>query len=423
MKTGLCFLVAAKRCEIADLRQLAQTSVLVDTTARMIHDLQRERGLTNLFLGSGGADASALRQEQLLASTATETALRACFDTLNLEPQGMTNGARLFSRIAYVLQGLDALPALRRQVDRQRWDAPRATAAYVQLVAGLLAVVFEAADTATDPDVSRLLVSLFNFMQGKEFVGQERATGAAMFAAGRADARQQQRLMRLIESQEQCLEVFADFADADTRALWESSLSAPQLAELERMRRVLCTSADGGPLNKAWSTSWFDGCSARIDAMRTVEMHLSLALQTLCDRKLAQARLELDNLERVQATLNESAVAPETQATFFEEPETLEAQAPVRPLGSQLDRGVLDLLHAQAHRLQKMEEELDTVRASLNERKVIERAKGLLMAHRQLSEEDAHRTMRQMAMNQGRRLVEVAEAVLSMAEVLPARLR
>ncbi len=113
MKTGLCFLVAAKRCEIADLRQLAQTSVLVDTTARMIHDLQRERGLTNLFLGSGGADASALRQEQLLASTATETALRACFDTLNLEPQGMTNGARLFSRIAYVLQGLDALPALR----------------------------------------------------------------------------------------------------------------------------------------------------------------------------------------------------------------------------------------------------------------------------------------------------------------------
>jgi AmiR/NasT family two-component response regulator len=43
------------------------------------------------------------------------------------------------------------------------------------------------------------------------------------------------------------------------------------------------------------------------------------------------------------------------------------------------------------------------------------------MAHRQLSEEDAHRTIRQMAMNQGRRLVEVAEAVLSMAEVLPLR--
>jgi AmiR/NasT family two-component response regulator len=109
--------------------------------------------------------------------------------------------------------------------------------------------------------------------------------------------------------------------------------------------------------------------------------------------------------------------------TFFEEAQLPEPQAPAHPLGSQLDRAVLDLLNAQSHRLQKMEEELGTVRASLNERKVIERAKGLLMAHRQLSEEDAHRTMRQMAMNQGRRLVDVAQAVLAMAEVLPSRPR
>jgi AmiR/NasT family two-component response regulator len=64
-------------------------------------------------------------------------------------------------------------------------------------------------------------------------------------------------------------------------------------------------------------------------------------------------------------------------------------------------------------------EELENVRTSLNERKLIERAKGLLMAHRQLTEEDAHKTMRQMAMNQNRRLIDVAKAVLTMAEVLP----
>ena len=69
--------------------------------------------------------------------------------------------------------------------------------------------------------------------------------------------------------------------------------------------------------------------------------------------------------------------------------------------------------------LQTMGDELDTVRASLNERKLIERAKGLLMAHRQLSEDEAHKTMRQMAMNQNKRLIDVAEAVLAMADVLP----
>ncbi|MCY1373827.1 Nitrate regulatory protein [compost metagenome] len=80
-------------------------------------------------------------------------------------------------------------------------------------------------------------------------------------------------------------------------------------------------------------------------------------------------------------------------------------------------------MQGQARRLQTMSEELDTVRASLNERKLIERAKGLLMAHRHLSEEEAHKTIRQMAMNQNRRLIEVAEAVLAMAEVLPERQR
>ena len=82
---------------------------------------------------------------------------------------------------------------------------------------------------------------------------------------------------------------------------------------------------------------------------------------------------------------------------------------------------MLELVHDQARRLQAMGDELEAVRASLNERRIIERAKGLLMAHRQLSEAEAHKALRQMAMNQNRRLVDVAEAVLSMADVLPLR--
>ncbi len=87
--------------------------------------------------------------------------------------------------------------------------------------------------------------------------------------------------------------------------------------------------------------------------------------------------------------------------------------------GAQMDRSILEIVRDQALRLQAMGDELDTVRSSLNERKLVERAKGLLMAHRQLSEDEAHKALRQMAMNQNRRLIEVADAVLAMAEVLP----
>ena len=81
------------------------------------------------------------------------------------------------------------------------------------------------------------------------------------------------------------------------------------------------------------------------------------------------------------------------------------------------------MVQEQSRRLQEMSDELDAVRTSLNERKVVERAKGLLMAHRQMTEDDAYKALRQMAMNQNRRIVDVAEAVLSLAEVLPGAAR
>jgi len=121
-----------------------------------------------------------------------------------------------------------------------------------------------------------------------------------------------------------------------------------------------------------------------------------------------------------------SAHAVVDGSDFFEDgdptqPLALGLTHPGQGLGPQMERSILELVQDQARRLQSMGDELDTVRASLTERKTIERAKGLLMAHRQLNEDEAHKTMRQMAMNQNKRLVEVADAVLAMAEVLPQR--
>ncbi|NIC42027.1 nitrate regulatory protein [Aquabacterium sp. A08] len=423
MKTGLSFLMAAKQCEMADLRQLQQTSALVRVTSRMIHELQRERGLSNLFLGSRGERFGEALRGQTGASDATAVELRAAFDGLDTGAGRHDNGARLFSRIAYVLHGLGALPGLRSGIAALQWTPARATAAYGQLIAGLLAVVCEAADTASDPAISRLLVALFNFMQGKEFAGQERATGAAMFASGATEHDAQQRLLHLIDSQERCLQVFSDFASHDTRSLWRECQRASALVELERMRRLLGTASVGGPLNTQLSQPWFDCCSQRMDEMRLVENQMTQELLQRCATQLAATDQELQHLQELQARLDgpqaSAGTDPAVLEQFFHDARP-SGTAPTQPVGSQLERSVLDMVQAQAQRLQSMADELDTVRASLNERKVIERAKGLLMAHRQLNEEAAHKAMRQMAMSQNKRLVDVAEAVLAMRDVLAA---
>lgn len=423
MKSGLSFLVGALRCEIDALEQLAGTSELVATIARLVHALQRERGLTNGLLASRGHRFAAERQAQVAECELREQAVRQAFEQLDARSLRVGNAARLFSRIAWVLPGLDALPGLRRRIGALELDAERSTAAFVKLVAGLIAVVFEAADGATDPEISRRLVALFNFMQAKEFAGQERACGAAAFGSGRNDGARQQQWLHLIASQEHGLQLFAEFAGPGLAATWAALQAPAQLAELERLRRIACAAPAGVALDTELSPLWFDCCSRRIDAMQEVEERLAADLRQLCEQKTAQARGELQRHEQLLASL---AGAPEPALDFFADAAALPAGAGTSaasgagaPYGRQLERSILDLVQEQARRLEALGDELDTVRAALNERKLVERAKGLLMAHRRISEEEAHKMLRQTAMNQGRRLVEVAESVLAMAEYLP----
>ncbi|MBQ0945467.1 nitrate- and nitrite sensing domain-containing protein [Ideonella sp. 4Y16] len=418
MKSALSFLKAAKRSEIASLRRLVLTGALVNAVGRLVHALQRERGLSNLFLGSQGRHWADERLAQVAGSQGLQEEVLYAFEQLDTDTGPSGHRARLFAAIAYAMQGLAALGTLREQVQARHWSAPRATEAYVRVISALLAVVFEAADSALDPDISRHLVAFFNFLQGKEFAGQERAAGSALFAAGRAETDSQQRLLHLIESQERCLQVFADVAGPGLSTTWQQLQRPDHLLPLERLRRVLCTTPADGPLDTGLSQVWFDACTARLDAMKSVEDALASELQALCGQRLRATEQELAELERLGDQLRAAGPSAPDSA-FFDEPTGAAVLPASLAVGPPVDGSVLALVRDQARRLQAMGDELDTVRASLNERKTIERAKGLLMAHRQLGEDEAHKTMRQMAMNQSRRLVDVAEAVLAMAAVLP----
>jgi two-component system, response regulator / RNA-binding antiterminator len=84
-------------------------------------------------------------------------------------------------------------------------------------------------------------------------------------------------------------------------------------------------------------------------------------------------------------------------------------------------RPILDVAIARFQEHRALRDELAKTKATLNERKVIDRAKGLLMKERGLSEDDAYKLLRSQAMAQNRRLVDVAHALLTYAEMLKPR--
>ena len=79
---------------------------------------------------------------------------------------------------------------------------------------------------------------------------------------------------------------------------------------------------------------------------------------------------------------------------------------------------VLNVALARFRQEQKLLAELHDTRHKLAERKVVERAKGVLMAHHKLSEEQAYQKLRSMAMNKNLKLAEIAQRILDVEDLL-----
>lgn len=416
-------LLQAKRLEIDAARQLADRAELVAVIGQLIDALQRERGASSIFLASKGNRFVEVRRTAIDAARIVETQLRTLLAIRLDDLQGATS--RMLSLTAWVVLGLDALDALRSQIDRQALSAHDSVAAFSRLIAGPLELIFHIADATLLPDISRLLVSLLHLIQGKEAAGQERAVGALMFASATCGKAHQERATHLIDAQERSLQVFAEFADPALRARWETQQLTPAVARLERLRRTLGSARPGAVLDSNMSDMWFDACSERIGDLWQIEVELVARLRESCETRVREAQQDLQDSEGMLRRLRDKPPAhTDAVAQFFDIAVGLVA---VPEFASTSARGestsLVELIQSQSARLARVEAELEAARRTLHERKVIERAKGVLMSRLAMTEEGAFRALQKTSMDQNRRLVDVAEATLLLPDIAFAKLR
>jgi response regulator NasT len=79
---------------------------------------------------------------------------------------------------------------------------------------------------------------------------------------------------------------------------------------------------------------------------------------------------------------------------------------------------VLELAVRRFNAFARLQTELDEARTALSDRKIIDRAKSILMSQRGLSEPDAYTLLRSSAMNQGKKIVDVAQALITASDLL-----
>jgi response regulator NasT len=122
-----------------------------------------------------------------------------------------------------------------------------------------------------------------------------------------------------------------------------------------------------------------------------------------------------------------SRVVKRPVAMFVDQGDTASIQASVDAgvsayivdgLKKQGIKHILDTCISRFNAFSRLQNELDQAKSALEERKVIDRAKGILMKLKHLTEEEAYAVMRRAAMNENKKIAEIAQAVLTASEML-----
>ncbi|WP_370244391.1 nitrate- and nitrite sensing domain-containing protein [Alteromonas abrolhosensis] len=421
------FLLAAKHAEITVLEQLSSNCRIVIAVRELIHELQKERGASNIFLASKGERYSSERMQYVSASEQAESTLKSHLKSLYLTDEITSGNPRLLSSITLAMQATDYLPRLREQVSKQMLTPLESTRAYSRLVASLLTVIFEAADIASDPTITRLLVALFNFMQAKEYAGQERAWGAIGFAETHFDVRLCEKLAALQQAQEHHFGIFCEFSCKAQRDALESLNKSPAAIDITQLRVMIAQLSDGSPIASEISEVWFDVATRRIDAMQDIEVALTETLTQQTNTKVANAKNEMANHQQLLTRFNDEHTTDGSPLTLLFDPsmpglaeDTKEDEIKTLSLNEQTKtlsahRSFYDLLRSQAQHIEDMERELEEAKRAIQEQKLIGRAKLVIMEQFGLSENSAYRRLQKQAMSENTTIAIIASKIVNIA--------
>src|SRR5689334_9157403 len=162
------------------------------------------------------------------------------------------------------------------------------------------------------------------------------------------------------------------------------------------------------------------------EVVQVNEMRSLLARISALDPDIIVIDLENPSRDVLEQMFQVSRVVRRPVAMFVDQSDSSMIQASVDAgvsayivdgLKKERIKPILDLCISRFNAFSRLQTELEQTKTALEERKVIDRAKGILMKAKNFSEEAAYALLRKTAMNENRKIVDVAQSVITAAEL------
>lgn len=408
-------LLLAKSRQIEALEAISLSTKFVKTLGYLIHQLQIERGTSGLFIASDGRKFNTERIDIIKVNTPL---IMAFDDELSaFLQQHIAANAKQLTLIAWVLLGFKQLNALRAQIQTLSISFMGCMQAYTRLIDSLISLLFEVIDNAADSKISKALATLYNVVLAKEAAGQERAIGAYLIGSGKFSEAHHQHFQVLIETQVRHFSLATQLASDAMMQAWQQHEGEALKKVHQEFREKILQADQQVIFNPQDSDTWFDVCSKRLANIWAMQCDAVGLISQELNALIAKAKLELAKVKSLLDTSTDNINASDTDAEFFDLNIPLERaflfMSDSNPAPYPI-QSISHLLQQQSRQIADIENELTETKKALSERKVIERAKGMLMEKMAFNELDAYQSMRKTAMDQNRKLIDIAENIISL---------
>jgi len=379
------FLLSSYRQEVENLTELDSLLNLVHRNCELVHLLQRERGLTNIFLASGGEKMASERESAFAQSLAHSDELLIYLN----DTRDIFRDRGLLNAISIQLSKLAELSTLREKISAIDVAPVDSTVQFNETIESLLAVVFDVAYLANDPEVTKALSALFHLIQMKELIGQERAWTSVGFARGYFVEKLTLRLKQVKQEETEIIGGFLLTASSQLKVLLQALQVSSVQHELDQMREVRNQLYELSNIDVELADVWFQKSTSYMDALREIEIKASEHVKFVCEKQMQMYR----SANKAKKVLSS--------------PPGFDGSSPLNSVTTQ-----------QRDQILQLEIELEKARTALNDRKLIERAKSVLREKMGMSDEQAHSQLQKSAMEQNIPMVLVCQKILDTMDSL-----
>ena len=265
------------------LAEVATLNVLSSKLSLLIHETQKERGMSAGFLGSEGKKFGDVLPKQRTLTDESLIGLREYVDQMDLSKFPK----ELQSELLSLQEDANKIPSIRKQVDALKISVQESVAFYTTMNTKILHVTDSVAKVSEVAELVKVLSSYSHFLKLKELVGIERAVMSGTFASNGFAPGIFAKWNGLISSQTAYTDAFLAFATDDIKDLFTQKMNDNSIKEVEKFRSIALAKANEGNFGVD-AQVWFNTITQKIEILKAVDDGISKSSSDLIatlDRK------------------------------------------------------------------------------------------------------------------------------------------